>query len=271
VFFEDSNHNESMSVKIISSNIRFDNPEDGEHTWEKRREILSECLLDFKPDIIGTQEGRRPQLEDLHSLLPDYKIAEEHRSWIPERMYPCIFFNPISIEIVNSGDIWLSETPHIPGSSSFDSAFPRLCTWVKGRIKRSAQKFMLVNVHLDHSKGSVREKQIEVLVREVTNENSHGWPLILMGDFNEAPTKAVRRIIKDGFKDLYDPWKKLKKEKQNSHHNFGKHADYADRIDWVLLPPEFTAEEVFLDEWQKDGIYPSDHYPLKCQFSHPPS
>ena len=41
--------------------------------WDKRKEILRNILLSYKPNIIGTQEGREPQLRNLETLL-NFKI-----------------------------------------------------------------------------------------------------------------------------------------------------------------------------------------------------
>lgn len=260
-----------MPAKIITSNIRFDNPEDGHNDWNSRKQLLTKVLLEYSADLICTQEGRRPQLDELDGLLKKYKLIDDHRRWIPERMYPCIYHNPLSIEIFNSGDYWLSTTPHIPGSSSFESAFPRLFTWAKGRIKRSAQKFFLANVHMDHSSEQVRSKQVEILIQGIKEENAQDYPLILCGDFNEAPGKDVQTKIFDAFPKLYDPWEKLDMPEEPSHHNFGEEKDYLARIDWILLDEEFTCDEIDYDKSKEGNVHPSDHYPVKAQFSFKPS
>jgi endonuclease/exonuclease/phosphatase family metal-dependent hydrolase len=260
-----------MSIRIITTNIRFDNPLDGEHNWNGRRLLLSKILLDYFPDIIGTQEGRMPQLNDLNRLIGQYQLIDHHRQWINDRMYPCLFINPLTIEVMSSGDIWLSETPHVPGSVSFNSPFPRLCTWIKGRFKGSGQSFFLANVHLDHSQTYTRMEQLKVMLKEIAPINSLNHPVIFMGDFNEGPDLDVYQYLLKSVPTLYDPWKMLNKTEQSSHHNFGDEVNYADRIDWILLDKTFICEEVFFDKKSENKIFPSDHYPLKCQFSFNPS
>ena len=110
-----------MQLKIISSNIRYDNPEDGEHSWENRKPLLLKIFHDFNPDILGTQEGRELQIKNLARSL-SLKLVDRHRQWIQERMYPCLFINEDKIQVHKSGDIWLSETPEISGSKSFKSS-----------------------------------------------------------------------------------------------------------------------------------------------------
>ncbi|MBY0415102.1 MAG: hypothetical protein K2Q18_13105, partial [Bdellovibrionales bacterium] len=223
--------------------------------------IVENIFESFAPDILGTQEGRRDQLMELDHNLPALKLVASHRSWIPERMYPCLFINPQTISVERSGDIWLSETPSVPGSFSFESAFPRLCTWAEITIKESGLKMMLVNTHLDHILKTTRMNQIEVLINEVKKINDR--PIILMGDFNESPLTEVQTKLRDAF-FLKDPWIEKMQGEETSHHGFlGKKNLQGDRIDWILIPRNFECTSITLEKKSfTDGVYPSDHYPM---------
>lgn len=256
-----------MNFKIATSNIRFDNPKDGNNDWNGRREILAECINEFSPDILGTQEGREGQIKDLSGLLNNLQLIEEHRDWIEERMYPCIFVNPEKINVYESGDIWLSESPTTPGSKSFESAFPRLCTWVKGHHHASSKDFFYVNTHLDHVLAETRIKQIEVLIRECNKINEEGLPMILTGDFNESPFEGVRHIINHNWPELRDTWFILQKDEEPSHHDFSGHRKEGARIDWILTSPDFQVIEIELYKKSRGGIFPSDHFPVFGSFN----
>ena len=145
-----------MDLTLLTCNIRFDNPADGANSWPHRRLFLRDILLSHSPDIIATQEGRFHQLQDLESLLPDYELVDDHRAWIGERMYPTFFVKKNRFEKMRSEDIWLSETPGVAGSRSFESAFPRLMTWMKIQPVNSQNDLWLVNTHLDHIKDETR-------------------------------------------------------------------------------------------------------------------
>ncbi len=255
-------------LKLISSNIRFDNENDGDHIWDNRKYILRDSIQSFDPHILGTQEGRRPQLSSLDSLLDDQDIVDSHRAWIKERMYPSLFLNSKDLIIKKSGDIWLSETPSVPGSKSFDSAFPRLCSWASVLWPQSSGNegvpLFIVNCHLDHVLEKTRNLQVEVLCKEVFKIRDEEEHLIIMGDFNSHPESEVRKVLLTFFPCLYDPWKSLGLEEEASHHKFGKERDAGSRIDWIMVDKRFEAEEIYLDKIQKEGLFPSDHYPLKC-------
>lgn len=250
-----------MKIKLLSSNIRFSNPNDGSHDWKVRKPLLVKIFHDFGPDILGTQEGRIGQLKELDHSLKNLELVDSHRPWIDERMYPCLFINPKTVEVQSSGDIWLSETPDIPGSSSFESTFPRLCTWANVCFKESGIEMLVINTHLDYIKQETRQKQIEVLIAEIKKFNKR--PIFLMGDFNEpAKTVVMQELMKA--LDLKDPWSEKGLPEETSHHSFrGSEMIEGDRIDWILIPKSFDCEEIYLEKSSgPEGIYPSDHYPL---------
>lgn len=247
-----------MKIRICSANIRFDNPKDGVHDWAGRREILSNFLNSMQLDLFGTQEGLQPQIYDLLSLIPGFEISDSHRQWIIDRMYPSIFYSQ-KLEVQESGDIWLSETPNMAATKSFGSAFPRLCTWTKFKNI----DLLYVNLHLDHLKTSTRQEQAKVLVNEVSKINNCKY-LILTGDFNESPNEEVMNIVLKGL-SLYDPWIKLNKIEQASHHDFGKIHHEASRIDWILLSKNIVCKDIKLYTDHLNNIYPSDHFPVYAQ------
>jgi endonuclease/exonuclease/phosphatase family metal-dependent hydrolase len=253
-------------LRTASANIRFDNPADGEHDWNGRRKVLSRLLNNFNAHIFGTQEGREPQLKDLESLLPNHKLIDKNRDWITERMYPCIFVDPKRIDVIDSGDIWLSETPYEAGTKSFESAFPRLCTWIKAIHLETNTKFFYVNVHLDHILSSTRANQIQVLINETSKINNEKYPMLITGDFNESPFEDVREKI-NSQTNLYDPWMEKKLEEETSYHKFEGTNPDGSRIDWILVDKFFKTKSIKLEKSDLNGIYPSDHYFVFSEFT----
>jgi len=256
-----------MNLKIISANIRFDNPADKPNDWPARRSVFSDAINSFEADLLGTQEGRRPQLKDLESLLPNLELADGHRDWITERMYPCIFFNPNKISVNRSGDIWLSETPYKAATKSFDSAFPRLCTWIEGQFKENSQNFFYVNLHLDHLQSHTREGQANVMLSEIARQNTSNYPVFITGDFNESPGETVHKLILEKGPNLQDSWLTNGNEEEASHHKFGNPSDDASRIDWILIDKSVSVKSVYLYKENENNIFPSDHYPVFGEFS----
>ena len=250
------------SLSVISSNIRYDEPGDDRYRWAKRRDFLAATLMNFSPDVIATQEGKLPQLQELAASLPEMTCADAHRDWQPDLMYPCLFYNAGSLTLLASGDVWLSETPEAPGSSSFGSLFPRLCTWA-----RFEGGLLVANVHLDNSSSDTRVHQARVLIDEMRALRQSGESVLLTGDFNESPDNPVRSVLQYLWPDLNDPWQQLGQPEEASHHNFDEPIDYGTRIDWMLVSRNLKVRQIYLDKSQsEEGIYPSDHYPLKASF-----
>ena len=248
-------------LSVISSNIRYDEPDD-EFRWKTRREILAAALLEEQPDIVATQEGKRPQLDDMARQLAGLQCVDSHRDWLDTLMYPCIFYNSTTLTLRESGDVWLSKTPAVVGSSSFGSLFPRLCTWA-----RFAEGLLVFNVHLDNSSSETRASQTNVLLDQIELIRSESESILLLGDFNEAPQGLVREVIAERDTGFSDPWQLLQQDEEASHHNFGEPIDYGSRIDWILVAGELRAKSIYLDKRRSDsGVYPSDHYPLKAEF-----
>jgi endonuclease/exonuclease/phosphatase family metal-dependent hydrolase len=255
-----------MTLNLISCNIRFDNPADQDNSWAHRRDFLVEVLLKHSPDIIATQEGRFDQLHEFNDLLKDFILIDHHRSWIKARMYPTIFIRKNKFEIMKSEDLWLSETPEVAGSSSFESTFPRLMTYVSLQLKGVNQKIFVVNCHLDHVKPETRLKQIQVLAEE-TKRHSKDQPLVVMGDFNDSPESAVRQQLQKELPDLVDSWKAFHAHEETSHHAFLGEMENGARIDWVMTDKSLKLLSSEMDKTERQGKYPTDHFPIITKFS----
>lgn len=253
-----------MKLCLVTCNIRFDNPADGNNAWGHRRTSLVSTLLAHSPDLIATQEGRFHQLKDMEEILGNYELIDHHRSWIKERMYPSFFVKKGAFEVLKSGDIWLSETPDVAGSRSFDSTFPRLMTWLKIQPVNSKIPLMIVNTHLDHVKPETRQRQVEVLLDQLSVIWKQDCPLVLMGDFNESPDNVVRRTIDGKIRGLQDAWKLFNSVEETSHHAFKGELQNGARIDWILIDRSLKVESCLMDKSHTEGRYPTDHFPVIC-------
>ncbi len=255
------------SLSIVSSNIRYDEPTDGPNSWAYRKAFLGRCLRRLGADLLGTQEGKRAQIDELAKQLPGLTLIEVHRDWDPNLMYPCLFFNRQRLSLRESGDIWLSRLPDQVGSRSFGSEFPRLCTWATFE-----PDLFVVNVHLDHLSPKIRKRQTQVLLEQISGLYGNSDKIILLGDFNEAPGGGVQTTLLAGLPRIHDPWIGLEIPEESSHHCFGEPIDYGSRVDWILADRLLVVKEMFLDKSQSSsGAYPSDHYPLMARFCMPTS
>ncbi|MBT3979844.1 MAG: endonuclease/exonuclease/phosphatase family protein [Bacteriovoracaceae bacterium] len=252
-------------MKLITSNIRFDNPDDGSNGWDSRKSILADTLLSYSPTIIGTQEGRRPQLKELENLLGNLQLADTHREWIERRMYPGQFFSPSSVALLRATDVWLSDTPEIAGSKSFNSAFPRLCNIIEYITLADQKKFLICVVHLDHQLAQTRAEQARVLAEQLSKFNSENLPFAVMGDFNEGPDDEVHSLLHKMLPGIRDPWIEKKLAEQTTYHKFKGSYPEGKRIDWILLSNQFDVKSIEIDKHKSGDTFPSDHFPVRCE------
>lgn len=244
-------------MKVATINIRYKNENDGNHHWKYRLPILSDYIKKCSLNILATQEGRKDQINELATVI-NLKLIDGHRDWIEERMYPSLFYNTQQLKLIDSGDVWLSETPSIPGSSSFKSSFPRLLTWAK--FEDNGQIFLVANFHLDHVLNSTRLEQVKVGIIELKKIHND-LPIIILGDFNDSPESNTHREICQNL-NLIDPWILNGNFEEASHHNFTGDGKDGSRIDWILFNEKFHCNEINLEKRMFNNLYLSDHFPV---------
>ena len=62
-------------MKIVSFNLRFDTPDDGEQQFIHRLPYILDRIREEKPDIIGFQEALQSMREALRDGLEEYYIV----------------------------------------------------------------------------------------------------------------------------------------------------------------------------------------------------
>jgi len=251
-----------VQLNVLSVNLRKETEEDGENNWPHRKGLVVRLINEIGPHLFGTQEGRKPQVYELLDALEGYGIADRHREWDPERFYPCIFFRRDTLEILESGDRWLSETPQVHASKSWGSAYPRLATWARCRSKDSRVNFFFACTHMDHVSAEARRGQAGVLRDLLQEKATHALPLILVGDFNDVPGSAPYQTLTAHLKDV---WVESRSHDagEGTWHGFSGEAQKG-RLDWILVSQEVFTEEARILRASYQGRYPSDHFPVNA-------
>lgn len=249
-------------LNVLTLNLRKETEEDGQNNWPVRVGLVVRLIGEIRPHLIGTQEGRRPQIYELLDALDDYGIADHHRDWDPGRFYPCIFYRRDSLEVLDSGDRWLSETPEIHASKSWGSAYPRLATWARCRARHAGRDFFFACTHMDHVSAEARCGQARVL-RGLLEEKNPDWlPVILVGDFNDVPGSAPYQTLASSLKDVWlDTHSRPAGE--GTWHGFSGKAQKG-RLDWILASQDVQTLEVRILRTSYEGRYPSDHFPVSA-------
>ena len=110
--------NQNNEINIISFNIRFANPDDGINIWDNRKNLVSNIILKYLPDIFGIQEGLWSQLEDIMEMIRNfYNFYAVKRKSEGSDETCAIFYRKFRFHLLDKGTFWLSESPDISGNS----------------------------------------------------------------------------------------------------------------------------------------------------------
>ncbi|MCX7822806.1 MAG: endonuclease/exonuclease/phosphatase family protein [Syntrophobacterales bacterium] len=247
-------------IRVMTFNIRFDNPKDGEKRWDLRKNLVVNIVRKYRPHILGIQEATWRQIMHLRETIGEYDFCLRGRVWDDTCQYPTLMYRRDKIVCKKSEDFWLSSTPTVHRSCDWGSMYPRLVSYGFFKIDEEVPLILIAVTHLDHRSAKARVRQAEALLRWYHNINGT-CPFILLGDFNETPNGQVHRLFEEA--GLKDTWYLLgfeDDEGASTHHNFEGQPDVG-RIDWILVSKHFQVlnGNIVLDS--HDGRYPSDHFP----------
>ncbi len=257
---------EPNSLKVLTCNIRLPLDEDkaAGNGWDDRREFCADVIIKQKPNLIGLQECREVQLAYLLSRLPGWQaVGLAHPDLGFSRVNP-ILFPQERFELQTTGGFWLSDTPHVEGSKSWDSARARYVNWAQLLDRRTQTQFRLWNVHLDHI-GKIARERGATMIAEAARALPDSLPQLLTGDFNSGgASPAIQAIKAAGWIDTFatihgdaDPGFTAHRFLGPGHAKTAKHGH---KIDWIFCRPgtKTLAADVIRDE--RNGRFPSDHY-----------
>lgn len=258
-----------MTEKVMSFNLRFDNPEDGENNWKYRSKQAGKMINRYEPLVVGTQEGLHSILEDLEEVLPKYSWIGKSRRGNLEDEFSAILYDNEKLTCVEHGQFWLSEEPDTPNTICWESALPRICTWGHFKFKEeSNEEFLFFNTHLDHESEEARiEGTVLIWKRLQEQAKEKNLPVILTGDFNSFPENQVIQFLSGQLEvrgqqsELKNTFEQLIDSKKSTFHDF-KGGDEDECIDYIFCTPNISVEKTMIDQTKIDGRYPSDHYPV---------
>jgi len=248
---------------VMTYNLRYASPS-GPHAWPRRRPLVVETIRRTDPDVLGTQEGLYPQLKELASDLPEYEWIGLGRDGGSRGEFMAVFYRRARFEPLAFDHFWLSDTPDRIGSATWGNRNRRMVTWVRFLDRFTGREFYFWNTHLDHEVQAAREKGA-ALIRERVAALPEPLPVLLVGDFNAAAgdNPAYDILTRDGF--FTDAWAvaRLREgEGLGTFNGFERVPEGGPRIDWILVRGPVLVERIRIDPWQKDGRFPSDHFPV---------
>lgn len=258
-------------LRVMTFNVRYDNPGDGENGWKNRSRMVADMIRGFSPDILGTQEVLQGQLDTLKPLLGGYAMVGVGRDdGAREGEYAALWYRTERFDVEDSGNFWLSETPDVAGSLGWDAACVRVATWAFLKERSTGRRILALNTHLDHV-GTVARREGITLILDSVMQMRDGGAAVVTGDFNSSPDSEVYAHVTDASltTHLFDSRRdaRLKEGPDWSYHDFGRLSiEERTLIDYIFyagqLQPLYSivADSMINDRW------PSDHAPVVAEF-----
>ncbi len=259
-------------VRVMSFNIRYGTADDGENHWDQRREFLIDTIREFEPDLLGTQETlgfQKDYIAEQMSELESFGVGRDHGD--DEGEMTATFYGRDRFEQIDGGHFWLSETPDVPGSISWDSSLTRMVSWLKLQDLQSEDEAELFffNTHFDH-RGEQARLESAKLLRRMIDEIAGNSAVIVTGDFNAGEGSDPYRtmFVDDSYRvRLRDTFRELHPDRgpeEGTFSGFAAENPTGDRIDWIGCSEHWTIEEAGINRTSREGHTPSDHWPVEA-------
>ena len=256
----------SKEVKVVSYNIRYNNPNDDKDIWKNRRSTIVDFISIQSPDFIGLQEVTYSQLLYLNSNLSGYDYVGVGRDDGKKKgEFSPIYFNQSNYDLKISNTFWLSETPENI-SVGWDAAMERICTYGLFVQKISGRKVWVFNTHFDHIGNIAREKSVDLILRKINDLTKTNDYIIITGDFNltddSSPIIKIQKLYNDANFNI---------DKQSDFYgtfnNFQLDSNSKKRIDYVFYKNFILIESKHGNVKTNMGRWASDHHPVISKFN----
>ena len=268
------NKNEE-TVRVMSFNIKYNEPRDGDNAWEFRKQKVADVIRFHKADLIGVQEALVGQLKDLETLLPDFAWCGAGRTdGKTDGEFSAILYRKARFKLLETQTFWLSETPETAGSKSWDAAITRIVTWAKFEDKFTKKTFIQFNTHFDHVGEKARQESSKLILKNIERIAGNKFPFVLTGDFNVVEDSIPYKILTGKAAEKFTlQLKDARYESRNGH--FGGNSTFSGfkelipnrRIDYIFVKKGIKVLEhgILSDIW--DGKWASDHLPVLAEIN----
>jgi len=270
IFFSGCSHKSTgTEIKVMTLNVRYDNPEDSANSWKERASQVCRFIRQEKPDILGMQEVLWNQYQQLDSALNDYSSVGVGRNDGAKagEMNP-VFYRKSKFEMVRHLTFWLSDFPDVPGSIGWGSSLPRIVTWMELVNRANHKHFFIFNTHFAHDSENARLMSSRVLLKAVKGI-SGDFPFIISGDFNMPPTSTGYSILTGPdesiplMKDSYVITEKGPTGPVTTFNGFSE-KPMTERIDFIFVRNGMRVLDYKTVIKKDNGVFISDHWPVEA-------
>lgn len=244
------------AVRIISFNVRC--KDDLYGSVENRSKLIVSAINQYAPDSFGVQEATQEWIDILNENLGDkYGCVSQMRNDASNSEASAVFYLKDKYELLDSGTIWLSDTPEKYESKFLLSSFPRIATWATLRSKENGKTYTHINTHFDHVFEFVREKQAKVLCNKIAELAKDGNPVFCTGDFNTDEGAKAYKVMTGHMTD--SKYVAITSDTGATYTNYGRADAGNPPIDFVFVPQGTRVDTYKIIDEKIGGMYLSDH------------
>src|SRR5688572_3038705 len=263
---------QSQELNVMTFNIRLNIKSDSLNAWPYRKDNAASQIKFHKVHVLGVQEALHDQMMDLSQSLSQYKYVGVGRDdGKTKGEYSAIFYDSTRLRLLGSSTFWLSLTPEIAGSKSWDAAITRIVTWAKFKDATSKTIFFVFNTHFDHI-GKEARRESAKLIRQRVKEIAGRSPAIIMGDYNSKPSDDPIKILTDSTaKDRFIDTKAVSLTPhygpQGTFNAFTSKETDNEPIDFIFLKGKWKVLQHATLSQTWGGRFSSDHFPVFTKLS----
>lgn len=244
-------------IRVMTWNVRYDNPDDGIHSWVNRRDAVAAVWANLNPDLVFLQETLVHQYRDLRFDHGGFEFVGVGREGGEAGEFVPVAYRVSRFSLVDSGHFWLSEAADTPGTVGWDAACPRVVTWARLVDRSTGWSVVAASVHLDHRGGTARTLGTQLLVDRLLSQ-ARGAALLIAGDLNAEPGDAPHRVLAGaGLEDLVAHGPGGWPAQAFSYHGFD--ADEPELIDYIYGSAGLECLGGGPVDQRPFGVAPSDH------------
>lgn len=260
-------------VRFVTLNVRYGTAADGPNRWDLRKEILLDAIAELDPHVMGVQECLPFQGDEIKMRFPHldrlgvgryHGVARDERPHESRSGEHCdIFFDARRWIAERCGTFWHSDTPDVPASISWGNSLARITTWAILRSRSGAGRLAFFCTHY-HGGEPCCTKATDLMIDRIRTIAA-GLPCVVVGDFNLTPDNPNHARLTAPAPEgpgLRDAWQLLGKPESGAGTEHGGFTGTpGKRIDWILVRG-FAPVAMDRSFFQRDGRFPSDHFPV---------
>lgn len=225
--------------------------------WDGRKAAAATLVNRESPDVLGTQEATKEQLDHLTASCPGYERFGAGRDGGDAGESSVIFWKSgrFRIDPAHSGNLWLSNTPTTP--SRFGGSYNRLATYVRLVETRTGEGFAVFNLHnYMPAEADFRMKAARLVVQTMVARAIPSEPVFLTGDFNSSEGDAVTLWLKSGS----DNPLRLRDSYREVDPSGSVTTGFGTKFDYIYVPDVSRYRTV--RSHVPDSPVASDHFPI---------